>query len=75
MGTENANKKMKFEGRNEPLGDRVFIDTLGKCHPVNMDGKYIDPETNAVLEDQGKPKIKVDRAVFIDHIPTGYIQD
>lgn len=73
MGTGNANKKMKYEGKNEPLGDRVFIDTPGKCHPVNMDGKFIDPETNAVLEDQEKPKIKVDRAVFIDHIPTGYI--
>ena len=28
MGTGNANKKLKFEGKNEPLGDRVFIDTL-----------------------------------------------
>ena len=73
MGTGNANKKLKFEGKNEPLGDRVFIDTPGKCVPVNMEGKYIDPETNEVLEEQSKPTIKVDRAVFIDHIPTGYI--
>ena len=72
-GTGNANKKKLFENKNIPLGDRIFVDTPGKCYPVNLDGKLIDDETNEVLEDQSKNEIRVDRAVYIDHIPTGYI--
>ena len=73
-GSGDANRKVKFEGRNQPLGDRVFIDTPGKCYPVNLDGKLIDPETNEVLEDQEKKdQFKIQRSVFIDHIPTGSI--
>lgn len=73
-GSGDANKKIKFEGKNQPLGDRVFIDTPGKCYPVNLDGKLINPETNEVLEDQEKKdQFKIQRSVFIDHIPTGYI--
>ena len=69
MGTGNANKKLKFEKMN--LLEQVFIDTPGKCVPVNMENMLT--EANEVLEEQSKPTIKVDRAVFIDHIPTGYI--
>lgn len=73
-GTGNANKKIKNEGTNQPLGDRLFIDTPGKCYPVNLNGQLINPEDNSVLKDQDKKdQIKVDRSVFIDHIPTGYI--
>ena len=30
-GTGNANRKIKFERKEHPLGDRIFIDTPGKC--------------------------------------------
>ena len=73
-GSGNANRKVKFEGKNQPLGDRIFIDTPGKCYPVNLQGKLINPETNEVLKDQEKKdQFKIQRSVFIDHIPTGYI--
>ena len=55
-GSGNANRKVKFEGKNQPLGDRIFIDTPGKCYPVNLQGKLINPETNEVLKDQVKKR-------------------
>ena len=73
-GSGNANRKIKFEKKNQPLGDRVFIDTPGSCYPVNLEGKLINPENDEVLEDQEKKdQFKVKRSVFLDHIPTGYI--
>ena len=71
MGTGNVNKKMKFEGRNEPLEIEFLLHFENVILLIWM--VNILTQTNAVLEDQEKPKIKVDRAVFIDHIPTGYI--
>jgi len=73
-----ANKKIKNEmgnlGSQQPLGDRIFIKTVGECYPSNRDGKYIDPSSNdyKILENQDKP-IKTDRYVLVDHIPTGNI--
>ena len=73
-GSGNANRKIKFEGKNQPLGDRIFIDTPGTCYPVNLEGKLINPDNNEVLADQEKKdQFTATRSVFIDHIPTGYI--
>ena len=73
-GTGNANKKIKNEGVNQPLGDRIFIDTPGECYPVNLKGELINPDDDSVLDDQEKKdQYKVARSVFIDHVPTGYI--
>jgi len=63
-----ANKKIKDEqatlGGQQPLGDRIFVKTMGKCkNKILKDGVIIDPETP-----EG-----ADRYVYIDHIPTGNI--
>lgn len=63
-----ANKKIKDEqatlGGQQPLGDRIFVKTMGKCkNKILKDGVIIEPETP-----EG-----ADRYVYVDHIPTGNI--
>lgn len=36
-GDGHANAKVNREGRDEPLGDKFFMKTMGKCHPIKID--------------------------------------
>lgn len=88
MGDTIANKKIKYEqanlGGQQPVGDRIFVKTQGKCLPKNRAGQYIEvddagkpkgwPDDFKLLTEQEKePKELPPRYVFIDHIPTGNI--
>ena len=61
-GGGHANAKVNRESRDEPLGDKFFMKTLGECHPVvvdendvpktqfyNQDGKKVDDTEQAAL--------------------------
>ena len=76
FGSGRANKKIDNEqdnlGEKQPIGDRIFIKTMGDCNPVGRDGNYIDDKFEPLAD--GKP-ITVDRQALIDHIPTGNIPD
>tara|TARA_B110000967_G_scaffold209266_1_gene264656 strand:- start:246 stop:1235 length:990 start_codon:yes stop_codon:yes gene_type:complete len=77
-GNGDANRKTKEAGlplRNQPMGDKIFIKTIGTCTPTNKIGEYINPANGKVLSDQTKSKFKgsEERYVYIDHIPSGYL--
>ena len=38
-GGGHANAKTNKEGRDEALGDKFFLKTMGKCHPIKVDGE------------------------------------
>jgi len=65
-----ANKKIKYEQANlggmQPIGDRIFIKTPGKCKKRVWDGKKI-------VATNEEDKDEYERHVYVDHIPTGNI--
>ena len=83
MGAGDANKKIKNEqaniGSQQPLGDRIFVKTVGKCKQKVWDEKPIVEKTEEEKAEEKKNEDKnpeeelVERHVFIDHIPTGNI--
>ena len=40
-GDGHANAKVNREGRDEPLGDKFFMKTMGKCNPIKIDENNI----------------------------------
>ena len=40
-GGGHANAKVNREGRDEPLGDKFFLKTAGKCYPVKVDANGV----------------------------------
>lgn len=83
-----GNKKILNEqaniGSQQPLGDRIFVKTMGKCKKKIWDGEPVaektDEEKKEETDEESKKKAKptekeelVERHVFVDHIPTGNI--
>lgn len=52
-GDGHANAKVNREGRDEPLGDKFFMKTMGKCNPIKIDENK-KPFTNIYNKD-GEP--------------------
>jgi len=75
FGDKTANKKILYEqanlGGQQPLGDRIFVKTPGKCKKRYWDGENIIEEKENQEDDGERPE----RHVYIDHIPTGNIPD
>ena len=40
-GGGHANAKVNRESRDEPLGDKFFMKTLGECHPIKVDDNSV----------------------------------
>lgn len=72
-GDANSKTKEDLPLRNQPMGDKIFVKTIGKCIPTNKEGEYIDPNNGKVLSDQKKSNNEEERYIYIDHIPTGYL--
>jgi len=53
-GDGHANAKVNREGRDEPLGDKFFMKTMGKCNPIKIDENK-KPFTD-IYDKDGKPK-------------------
>ena len=49
-GDGHANAKVNREGRDEPLGDKFFMKTMGKCNPIKIDENK-KPFTNIYNKD------------------------
>lgn len=52
-GDGHANAKVNREGRDEPLGDKFFMKTMGKCHPIKIDTNN-KPYTRIYKNDEGQ---------------------
>ena len=72
-GDANSKTKEDLPLRNQPIGDKIFVKTIGKCTPTNKNGEYINPNDGKVLLDQTKSNYEEERYIYIDHIPTGYL--
>jgi hypothetical protein len=81
FGNTDANKKIRNENLEQPLGDRIFVKTYGECEEAVWDGKPLPvseediaaakAKEEAETKNASEKKTKHDRYVFVDHIPTG----